>query len=188
MRRDTDHDGIRAWLKDYSTGVAIDGEYCSDIINIFEEEYLQEMLLEYSCPLSCGEGSSPWYIYSDETKEKHLKLQMRMLGKDELSDEEKLENSLQDVLLDGNNNLKMECRKPHYQKLHKPSDCRSTDYCGETSCQGGEITCIEDPVEESEESYYYAEEEEEEPARPNYIYESEEAEEPNYEGEYEEEY
>ena len=35
---------------------------------------------------------------------------MRMLGKDELSDEEKLENSLQDVLLDGNNNLKMECR------------------------------------------------------------------------------
>ena len=53
---------------------------------------------------------------------------------------------------------------------------------------GGEITCIEDPVEESEESYYYAEEEEEEPARPNYIYESDEAEEPNYEGEYEEEY
>merc|ERR1712227_1119832 len=44
--------------------------------------------------------------------------------------------ALKDVLLNGEDSLKMECRKPHYQKLHKPSDCKATEYCGETSCQG----------------------------------------------------
>merc|ERR1712136_115024 len=168
MRRDTDHDGIKAWLKDYSTnGVSLDGEYCDDIINIFEEEYLQGMLLDYSCQLSCPEGSDPWYIYSDDKKEKY---------------------ALKDVLLYGEDSLKMECRKPHYQKLHKPSDCKATEYCGETSCQGGEVTCVKNAEpevyeypEESEEPFYSEESEE-----PNYIIESESAERPEY-SEYEEE-
>jgi len=111
MRRDTDHDGIKAWLKDYSTnGISLDGEYCDDIINIFEEEYLQGMLLDYSCQLSCPEGSDPWYIYSDDTKEKHLKLKLKQLGRDEFSDEEKEQYALKDVLLNGEDSLKMECR------------------------------------------------------------------------------
>jgi len=189
MRRDTDHDGINAWLKDYSTnGISLDGEYCDDVINIFEEEYLQGMLLEYSCHLSCPEGSDPWYIYSDETKEKHLKVKLKLLGRDEFSDEEKEKYALKDVLLNGEDSLKMECRKPHYQKLHKPSDCKATEYCGETSCQGGEVTCVENAEpevyeypEESEEPIYSEESEE-----PNYIIESESAERPEY-SEYEEE-
>merc|ERR1719392_216922 len=189
MRRDTDHDGIKAWLKDYSTnGVSLDGEYCDDIINIFEEEYLQGMLLDYSCQLSCPEGSDPWYKYSDDTKEKHLKLKLKQLGRDEFSDEEKEQYALKDVLLYGEDSLKMECRKPHYQKLHKPSDCKATEYCGETSCQGGEVTCVKNAEpevyeypEESEEPFYSEESEE-----PNYIIESESAERPEY-SEYEEE-
>ena len=58
----------------------------------------------------CPEGSDPWYIYSDETKEKHLKVKLKLLGRDEFSDEEKEKYALKDVLLNGENSLKMECR------------------------------------------------------------------------------
>merc|ERR1712135_74072 len=126
----------------------------------------------------CPEGSDPWYIYSDDTKEKHLKLKLKQLGRDEFSDEEKEQYALKDVLLNGEDSLKMECRKPHCQKLHKPSGCKATEYCGETSCQGGEVTCVKNEV------YDYSEESEE----PNYVYESESAERPEYSEEEEEEY
>jgi len=116
-----------------------------------------------------------------------LKLKLKQLGRDEFSDEEKEQYALKDVLLNGEDSLKMECRKPHYQKLHKPSDCKATEYCGETSCQGGEVTCVKNEVyeypEESEEPFYSEESEE-----PNYVYESESAERPEYSEEEEEEY